>query len=639
MTRSLALLSAAALLAAAAQAQCPQGTTAGLVKWSSGSGYASTFAADDEGITNPPVALPFAFPMPGVTANLDQMWVGSNGEIYLSDSTAGLLQPAGGASFGVDSLAEMRGPALGSPRIVPMGDDQQSSVVAGAVWSVTVDTTSVAGQATVTWVDMRRFGNLTDRFSFTATLFSSGAVQFNYGTGIAGDARFVGISIGNNEGVGPSQDLTTLPTSLATESIIYESFTAGTWDLSGQSVLITPDFTPGIETYAVTSVTPYVAPTCASNTNFGAGCFSYVYDQDDFLQLFLDVPATKLALDGNALQFTLQPNGYAVNWLAGAAAGLYVAPTIAATIVANGDDTTTSWSPSVAVPVPGGGTAATWTVSSNGVLTAAAAGNQGTGFTPTLAATATATGLAWYTWTDHNPSEAGSGKVKREEVGNMLYVTFDGVEHRGGTPTVAPSTFQWQINMTTGDVTMLWTNYSASNATNDVLVGCTLAGTGPTPASRTLSTSTPYTLDSTASPVTLVPMTLSATPPPVINPSTLVTWTANNIVEAQPSSGLYLSTMFLSVNPIPGGFDLTGILSNVAGCNAYIASLDLDLGAQVTLAPTASWSFTFDNVAFAPGNVIAAQAVALFDPSFPLANGANFGYQFSNGVRSETQPQ
>ncbi|MBL9079908.1 MAG: hypothetical protein JNL08_20610 [Planctomycetes bacterium] len=638
MNRSFALLSSAALLAAAVTAQCPQGTTAGLVKWSSGSSYASTFVVDDEGITNPPVALGFSFPMPGVTANLDQMWVNSNGEIYLSDSTAGLTQPAGGASFGVDSVAEMRGPAAGSPRVVCCGDDQQGSIAVGATWSVTIDQ-SVAGQATVTWIDMRRFANTTgDRFSFQATLFSSGAVQYNYGSTIPGDVRYVGISIGNNEGVGPSQDLTTLPTSLATESILFEAFTAATWDLAGQSVLITPDFTPGVETYTVAAVTPYVAPTCASNTNYGVGCHSFSYDPTNLFELFLDIPAAKAALDGNALQFTLTPNGYIANWLPGVAGALYVAPSLTATVVANADDTTTNFTPVGSYPIPGG-VAPSWTISSNGILTAGATGNQGTGFTPTLAATATATGLAFYgAWTDHNPAETGSGKVKWEEVGGTLYVTFDGVEHRGGTPTLAPSTFQFQVSPV-GDVTVLWTSYSISNATNDVLVGCTLAGAGATPVSRTLSTSTPYTLDSTASPITLTPMTLSAAPRPVINPSTNVTYTAGNLPEFIPSSGVYISTMFLSVNPLPGGFPLTGILTTVPGCNAWILSLDLDLGGQVTFAPTATWNFTFDNVNFAPGNNIAAQAVALFDPAFPLGNGEAGGFLFSNGVLSNVQAQ
>jgi len=50
-------------------------------------------------------------------------------------------------------------------------------------------------------------------------------------------------------------------------------------------------------------------------------------------------------------------------------------------------------------------------------------------------------------------------------------------------------------------------------------------------------------------------------------------------------------------------------------------------------------SFTFSNVLFAPRNVVAAQAVALFDGSLPLHNGENGGCLLSNGLLSTTWPQ
>jgi streptogramin lyase len=366
----------------------------------------------------------------------------------------------------------------------------------------------------------------------------------------------------------------------------------------------------------------------ACHKQYGAGCHSFTLDRSNLFELFVDVPSAKAALDGNALQFTLTANGYVANWLPGVAGALYVPPTGAATIVADASATTTTFTPSSPIPVPGG-VAASWTISSEGVLTAGSPGNQGSLSTVTLANTAAQTGLAWYTWINQNPAEAGSGKIKTEEVGGVLYVTFDGVELASGTPTVAPSTYQFQVNMTTGDVTIVWTSFSISNSTSDVLVGCTLAGSGLTPVSQTLSSVSSVVLQPDA---TLSPMTLSAAPFPVINPSTSVTYTANDVPEFLPGSGIYLGTMFLSVNPLPAGFDLTGILTTVPGCNAYIATLDLDLGGVVNIAPTLSWNFTYDNVFFAPGNVIAAQAVALFDPAFPLLNGESGGFVLSNGL-------
>ena len=69
-------------------------------------------------------------------------------------------------------------------------------------------------------------------------------------------------------------------------------------------------------------------------------------------------------------------------------------------------------------------------------------------------------------------------------------------------------------------------------------------------------------------------------------------------------------------------------------------TLDIDLGGTLSFGvPTLSWTFNFSNAVFSPGNVIAAQAVALFDPTFPLANGEAGGFILSNGVLSTTELQ
>jgi streptogramin lyase len=375
-------------------------------------------------------------------------------------------------------------------------------------------------------------------------------------------------------------------------------------------------------------------PPFACNTSYGTGCHSFVQDNSNLVELFADIPSAKAALDGNAIRFTLAGNGYVANWLPGLAGALYVTPSVGATVVADVSTGQETFTPSAPIPVPGGVTN-TWTVSSEGILTAGSVGNQGTDTTPTLLDTASAAGLAFYTWFSQNPTEAGSGKIKWEEVGGVLYVTFDNVECTLTSPTVAPSTYQFQVDMTTGDVTIVWTAMSITSSTSDMLVGCTLAGTGVTPVSTPLSSA----VGSLILPdQTLEPMTLTASPFPVINPSTTVTYTATNVPEFLPGSGVYVGTMFLSVNPLPGGFDLAGVLTTVPGCKAYIGSLDLDLGAAVGISPTLSWNVTFDSLFFAPGNVIAGQAVALFDGGFALSNGESGGFLLSNGVLSTTYP-
>ncbi len=435
----------------------------------------------------------------------------------------------------------------------------------------------------------------------------------------------------------------------ATTGAILQSIPAtsarGVYELANGNVLWTGSTGAWVYNVGTSTSTQVFAGSCyqlnlihtdyACHKPVGVGCHTFQVDRSNLIQLFPDMPTAKAALDGNAMRFSLAGTGYAADWLPGAAAALYVAPSGGATIVANITTGQETFSPSAPIPVPGGVTS-TWTVSSEGILTAGSVGNQGTDTTPTLAETATETGLAFYTWFTQNPTEAGSGKVVWEEVAGVLYVTFDNVECTSTPPTAAPSTYQWQIHMSTGDVTMVWMSMSATTSTADMLVGCTLADTGLTPVSQTLSAaaSVPVFPDGILS-----PMTLTAAPYPIINPSTLVTYTASNAPEFVPGSGVYLGTMFLSVNPLPGGFDLTGILTTVSGCNAYIATLDLDLGGTVNLAPTLSWSFTYDNTFFAPGNLIASQAVALFDPAFPLLNGENGGFLLSNGLLSSIYAQ
>jgi len=374
----------------------------------------------------------------------------------------------------------------------------------------------------------------------------------------------------------------------------------------------------------------------ASHQNYGTGCHSYAApDATNCLQQFAAPPAAKLALDGNALLFIPHPTGYVANWIPGGGV-LFVAPSGGALPGPTGDDQTMTITPSTPAPIPGG-MATQWTISSNGILTAGSVGNQGTSFTPSLAATATATGLAFYVWRDWNPAEAGSGPIVYEEVGGVLYITWNGVEAYG-TPSPNQGTWQFQVNLATGDVVMAMVSFETSTSAANVVVGCTLAGAGPTPPSVDLATQLPLVLD-TVPPGTLLPMTLSAAPAPVINPSTLVTYTIGNIPEFVPGSGAYLSTLFLSVNPLLAGIDLAGILTTVPGCKVYLGSLDLNIGTALTPTPTSTASVTIGAPIFAPGNMFAAQAVALFDTAFPLVNGEVGGFLVSNGVLSTTQLQ
>ncbi|MBL9079173.1 MAG: hypothetical protein JNL08_16845 [Planctomycetes bacterium] len=643
MHRISATLSAALLATAAATAQCP-GVSAGLAPWDNVFGYASTFPVEDEGLSAGPIALPFAFPMPGAVGTLDQLWVHGNGEVYLTDSTLGLTEPVDGIIFGIILLAELQGAVGGSARIAVCSRDHDRSFVSGANWSVTVDTT-FAGEVRVIWTDLARWSSLTDRYSFQLTLFSSGVLRMDYDAAIPADDTWVGVSVGNAEpSTGGSQDLTTLPTSPATEGILYETFTAATWDLSGQSVFFAPDPTPGFENYTVSVVTPFVQGPCASHSPVGTGC--YPIARESFYQLFADSALASAALQGNSLTMNPTANGYSVAWNAGGASG-YVAPVLPTDLARTDDgqaliDLTALALP--AFPAPGGASTALY-VHTNGFVSTTGLTNDNGNFnvppndyTPTpLFRNAFET--AFWSWHDYNAADLAGGPIRwhHDPALDVLYITWDGVENYSTPVANNPSTIQFQMHLATsatpGRVVIVWQdvdNDTTSTFGSGHLVGYSPAGPSLDPGPITLATALPIVTQPD-----IEPMTLSAAPRPVINPSTMVTFTANNIPEYLPTSGIYISTMFLSVLPLPGGFDLG--LIGAPLCNAYIASLDLDLGGQLTFAPTATWNVLFNNIAFAPGNVIGAQAVSLVVPN-SLPNGQNaFGMTVSNGVVSVTQ--
>lgn len=135
------------------------------------------------------------------------------------------------------------------------------------------------------------------------------------------------------------------------------------------------------------------------------------------------------------------------------------------------------------------------------------------------------------------------------------------------------------------------------------------------------------------------PLTLAASPAPVLNPGTLVTYTISNIPEYSPGSGLYVPMLFLSVTPAPGGVELQGQLTTVPGCRAYIATLDVSSGLVFSSQPTVQLSIYYYAPLLVPGAVIAAQAAAAFDGNHPLPNGEAGGVVVSNGIRSSMQLQ
>jgi hypothetical protein len=610
MLRSFTTLTTTLLLAATAAAQCLNTVSPG-----------TTLGSGDETLYGP-VAMGISFPMAGAGGPFTHCVVNTNGVLYLT--TGGAAVGANTFEWG-DDPAHLQGAAGASPRVAAFWSDL---VLTGPAGLVAIDT-SVAGRCAVTWLQATEYLQAATK-SFQAELFSTGVVRFSYSAGMVCDGApaLVGVSIGNAAALPPASDLSAAP--LSPNGITFQQFDPTTvpFDLGGAAIT----FTPSGGGYQV-------ATTCqpASHQAYGSGCYSVA--AESFYQYFPTAAAAAAALNGQSMRLVPTTNGYTVTW----GGGSYVVPPAVgagATLLTVSDDDQAPVVPSIPLPVPGG-TAPVLYVHANGFVSTATGNDNGSWNTPANDYTPTsqfrnAPAAAFWSWHDYTTLQ-GAGRVKYHQAtggGNtILYVTWDAVESYAIPETANPSTFQFQFNLTTGAVTYVWQSLTAigtgqsPSLPESHLIGYSAAGASADPGPIVLATALPLTTQPD-----LLPVSLSAAPTPVINPSTVVTYTASALPEAVPGSGLHLSTLFLSVNPLPGGFDL-GVIG-APGCSAYLVTLDLDLGGQLTLGPTASWNLSYDNVLFAPGNVIGAQAVALITP-FSLPNNQNaFGLTVSNGVRS-----
>ncbi|MFO1030226.1 MAG: hypothetical protein U1F60_04040 [Planctomycetota bacterium] len=347
----------------------------------------------------------------------------------------------------------------------------------------------------------------------------------------------------------------------------------------------------------------------AYHSTIGTGCYDYF--SSALLEEFADTATAKTKLDGNALTFINTGTGYIALWTAGGGAA-FVAPSGGATSLTLTDDGSTTITPSTATVLPGVGVVTDWSVASNGVLTAGTTSNTA-GAGPTRAAVGTSTGLAFYSWRDWNPTIIGSGAVKWEEVGSMLYVTWDGVYAYN---TTDPTTFQFQVDLSSGNVTIVWTNY-ASTAAGVNVVGGTLAGASVTPPSTDLTTAAPFIMGGDMS-----AMSLSVSGRPVNNGPAPV-YTISNIPEYFPGAGFSGLAVVFGFTQIPGGVDLGPGPFDIgaAGCNGYIFP---DVIVIIGVVPFGPVSFPIPwSIPTAPGQLW-MQAVAEFVPG-TLVNGQNIG--------------
>jgi hypothetical protein len=225
----------------------------------------------------------------------------------------------------------------------------------------------------------------------------------------------------------------------------------------------------------------------ATNTTLGAGCGGTF---NSFYQLFADAAAAAPGLTGNTLQLTPTANGYQGAWLPGTAAANFVPPT-GGVALTTGDDGVVNYTIAAApFPTPQG-PQTTLQISGNAIIAWGAAGMNYPGtnsYTPTASAFLNSTLGGIYAWHDYNVSEGG--QILAQEVLGTLFVTFNNVENYP-TNIANPSTMQFQLNLATGRVRIVWLSVDASTASTfgtRHLVGFSAPGTSADPGQVALAT-------------------------------------------------------------------------------------------------------------------------------------------------------
>lgn len=351
----------------------------------------------------------------------------------------------------------------------------------------------------------------------------------------------------------------------------------------------------------------FTAGLPAYHATLGTGCYNVF--SSALGENFATASDAKTALDGNSLLFVNLGTQYHAYWGAGGASA-YLAPT-SPTVHTVGDEGTALITPTFATPSPSG-PVTDWTIHANGSLTAGTIANP-TGYLSTMSVLGSAANLGFYVFHDFNVDDGG--QVVSEEIGNMLYITWDAVA--GYQEPTDLSTFQYQIDMATGHVNLVFVSLPSVDLGNN-FVGGTLAGVSATPPSTTLSLINPFVM---APDVSAMSLTALGAP---INGGPAVTYTINNVPESFPGSGVYNSAVVFSLGAIPGGYDL-GTAPNdygAPGCNGYVASIDLFI--ILSGSPTPSVSFPLAWNIPVPPFQLWMQAVGLFAPG-SLPGGLNAG--------------
>lgn len=274
-----------------------------------------------------------------------------------------------------------------------------------------------------------------------------------------------------------------------------------------------------------------VPHACAVTSTYGTGCYTVngsAYQEWTDNATPSAAAAASAALTGRSLKFLPSGSGYLM--LPGNATG-YIAPTPAATVVTLADDTENTVTLGAPFNYPGGSTS-TLFVHANGYVSVGSNNTLPGGFNdiPEIPQMLNAPETAWWSWHDYNPAEAGSGQVKFEQIGSVACITWDGVESYP-TTAVNPSTLQFQFDLASGEVTIVWVTIEAQGGTgflqgSDHIIGFSPGGASPTTGQFNITTLTtqvltvperfPLGLGTTSMPLLGTTVSLDTTSPPNI---------------------------------------------------------------------------------------------------------------------------
>ncbi|MBZ0150404.1 MAG: hypothetical protein K8J09_02650 [Planctomycetes bacterium] len=404
---------------------------------------------------------PIGFTFPLGSASYADMSICSKGYIWLSNAGIPIGAVADFSATSAEFVAQ-------APRIAPLWSDLQLFQTSGGeVW-----VNSTPSVCTITWQNLQCYQGTCAQFTMQAQLFPSGEIQFNYGPGATNNSTqaawavgLVGVTPGLGVPEPPSSDISV--SGFTPDNTLFELFPLGnTFDMPGSSIRLVPAF-PGWV---------YLTPSnCASATPYGEGC---VQQSDSIYESFA-MAANDLA--GTTVTWLRTSSGYTASTTN---PGTFVAPSAAATNVAPGLlDGEQVFTLSAPMPAAGGPVSAI-NVTTKGLIQLASTPGGTVDYTPTVGELLASPRTTFACWHDYDQVSTGSGLIWFEEVAGVAYITWDGVH---SLITTAPNRFQFQLELATGNVSLVMVSNAGAATTLPIVIGYSVGGASVDPGTTDLS--------------------------------------------------------------------------------------------------------------------------------------------------------